>query len=57
MEKKQYEQRINKISVRARDDHNEYHRQYYWIVKRGFEKAPEKQEGIGRPKKEVINSE
>ena len=35
-----YKQRVNKISVRATENHNEYHRQYYWITVKGLDKAP-----------------
>ena len=40
---KTYEQRLNRITVRSRDNPNEYARQYYWVVKRGKSKAPPRQ--------------
>lgn len=39
---KRYEQRLNKITVRSRDDPNEYARQYYWIVVKHKTHAPPK---------------
>ena len=43
MTKKTYEQRLNRITVRSRDNPAEYARQYYWIVKRGKAHAPARQ--------------
>lgn len=43
MGKKQYQQRLNKITVRSRDNPTEYARQYYWIVVKGKSKAPPRQ--------------
>lgn len=43
MTKKTYEQRLNRITVRSRDNPAEYARQYYWIVKRGKLHAPPRQ--------------
>ena len=43
MTKKKYEQRLNHITVRSRDNPAEYARQYYWIVKRGKAHAPARQ--------------
>jgi len=40
---KKYEQRLKKISVRSRDNPNEYARQYYWIAIKGKTKAPKRQ--------------
>jgi hypothetical protein len=42
MSKKQYQQRLNKITVRSRDNPAEYARQYYWIVIKGKSTAPSK---------------
>lgn len=46
MPKLQYEQRINQIGIRARDDINEYARRYYWLVLKGRKTFPPKQEVI-----------
>jgi len=51
MGKKRYEQRLNKITVRSRDDPAEYARQYYWVVTKGKRKAPPKQKRGKRKKK------
>jgi len=42
MSKKQYSRRLNKITVRARDNPTEYARQYYWIAVKGKNRAPRK---------------
>lgn len=43
MVKKRYKQRLNRISVRSRDDPAEYARQYYWVVVKGKSRAPARQ--------------
>ena len=43
MGRKRYKQRLNKITVRSRDNPAEYARQYYWIAIKGKNKAPPKQ--------------
>ena len=43
MVKKRYNQHLNKITVRSRDDPAEYARQYYWITKKHKAHAPPRQ--------------
>lgn len=42
MPKRRNKRRLNKITVTARDNPTEYHRQYYWIAVKNKSKAPKK---------------
>lgn len=47
----QYDRRIDKITVRFRDDPTEYFRQYYWVRKNGVSHGRVRAVGAGRKRR------